>query len=119
MAVSLELHNTGNPSIGAEIQALVEHHLGDRPGDWRVSIVGSRENDSWEMRILGPNGFERSLHIGRKCGRAPAIGDRKRAAEIATGEDAVGVNHRRNPKQKCQAQLNEHLVISFKTSNQK
>jgi hypothetical protein len=25
-----------------------------------VSAVGSRENDSWEMKILGPNGFERS-----------------------------------------------------------
>jgi hypothetical protein len=25
-----------------------------------VSIVGSRESDSWEMKILGPNGFERS-----------------------------------------------------------
>jgi hypothetical protein len=35
------------------------------------------------------------------------------------GEDAAGVNHRRNPKQKSQAQLNEHLVISFKASNQK
>ena len=45
--------------IGAEVQALVEHALSDRPGDWRVSIVGSRENDSWEMKVLGPNGFER------------------------------------------------------------
>jgi hypothetical protein len=45
MAVSLELHNTGDPSIRAEIEVLVEHHLIDRPGDWRVSIVGSRESD--------------------------------------------------------------------------
>jgi len=49
MAVSLELHNTGNPSIELEIWALVEHDLSDRPGDWGVSIVGSRESDSWEM----------------------------------------------------------------------
>ena len=60
MPVSLELHNTGDPSIGAEIQALVEHHLSDRPGDWRVSVVGSRESDGWEMKVWGPNGFERS-----------------------------------------------------------
>ena len=60
MAVSIELHNTGDPSIGPEIQALVEHHLSDRPGDWRVSIVGSRENDGWDLKILGPNGFGRS-----------------------------------------------------------
>jgi hypothetical protein len=63
MAVALELHNTGDSSIGAEIQALVEHHLGDRLGDWRVSIVGSRESDGWEMKVWGPNGFERSYTL--------------------------------------------------------
>jgi hypothetical protein len=63
MAVSLELHNTGDASAGAEVRALVEHALSDRPGDWRVSIVGSRENDGWEMMILGPNGFERSYTL--------------------------------------------------------
>jgi hypothetical protein len=45
MAISLELHNTGDPGIGAEVRAPVEHALSDRPGDWRVSIVGSRAND--------------------------------------------------------------------------
>ena len=43
MAVSLELHNTGDSNIGAEIQALVEHYLSDRSGGWRGSSVGSRE----------------------------------------------------------------------------
>jgi hypothetical protein len=68
MAVSLELHNTGDPSIGAEIEVLVEHHLGDRPGDWRVSIVGSRESDGWEMKVWGPNGFERSYTLSGNAG---------------------------------------------------
>jgi hypothetical protein len=68
MAVSLELHNTGDPGASAEIRALVEHALSDRPGEWRVSIVGSRENDSWEMRILGPNGFERSYTLVGSAG---------------------------------------------------
>ena len=68
MAVSLELHNTGDSSIGAEIQALVEHHLSGRPGDWRVSIVGSRENDSWEMKVWGPNGFERTYTLVASAG---------------------------------------------------
>ncbi len=63
MAVSLELHNTGDPGVGAEVRVLVEHALGDRPGDWRVSIVGSRENDGWEMKVEGPNGFERSYTL--------------------------------------------------------
>jgi hypothetical protein len=68
MAVSLELHNTGDSSIGAEIQALVEHHLGDRPGDWRVSIVGSRESDGWEMKVCGPNGCERTYTLAGTAG---------------------------------------------------
>jgi hypothetical protein len=68
MAVSLELHNTGDPGTGAEVRALVEHALSDRPGDWRVSIIGSRENDSWEMKILGPKGFERSYTLVGSAG---------------------------------------------------
>jgi hypothetical protein len=68
MAVSIELHNTGDPSIGAEVRALVEHHLSDRPGDWRVSIVGSRDSDGWEMKVLGPNGFERSYTLAGNAG---------------------------------------------------
>ena len=58
--MSVELHNTGDPGAGAEVRALVEHALSDRAGDWRVSIVGSRADDGWEMTVLGPNGFERS-----------------------------------------------------------
>ena len=68
MAVALELHNTGDSGAGAEVRVLVERALSDRPGDWRVSIVGSRENDSWEMQILGPNGFERSYPLVGSAG---------------------------------------------------
>jgi hypothetical protein len=68
MAISLELHNTGDAEVGAEIRALVEHALSDRPGDWRVSIAGSRENDSWEMKVWGPNGFERSYTLVGSAG---------------------------------------------------
>jgi hypothetical protein len=68
MAVSLELHNTGDPGAGAEVRALVEHALSGRSGDWWVSIVGSRENDGWEMKILGPNGFERSYTLVGSAG---------------------------------------------------
>jgi hypothetical protein len=68
MAVSLELHHTGDTGAGAEVRALVEHALNDRPGDWRVSIVGSRENDGWEMKIWGPNGFERSYTLAGSAG---------------------------------------------------
>jgi len=73
MTVSIELHNTGDPSIGTEIQALVEHHLADRPGDRRVSIVGSRESDGWEMKVLGPIGFERSYTLVGSAGKHQAL----------------------------------------------
>src|SRR5438067_2722808 len=37
--------------------------LADRTGDWRVSIIGSQANDRWEMKIFGPNAFERSYTL--------------------------------------------------------
>ena len=68
MAVSVELHNTGDPTVGREVQALVEHALSDRAGEWRVSIVGSRANENWEMKVEGPNGFERSYTLVGSAG---------------------------------------------------
>ena len=73
MAVHVELHNIGDAPIEPEVRALVEHALSDRPGDWRVSIVGSRENDSWEMKVLGPNGFERSYALVGSAGEHQAL----------------------------------------------
>jgi hypothetical protein len=68
MSVGLELQNIGDAGVAAEVRALVEHALSDRPGDWRVSIVGSRENDGWEMKVEGPNGFERSYTLVGSAG---------------------------------------------------
>jgi hypothetical protein len=34
----------------------------------RVSISGSRESENWEMRIEGPNGFERSYNLASSSG---------------------------------------------------
>ncbi len=59
MAVVVEMQNTGNVATRAEIVALIEHALCEKPGDWRVSIVGSRASDNWEMKLEGPKGFER------------------------------------------------------------
>ena len=69
----VELHNTGDAAIGPEVRALIEHALSDRPGDWRVSIVGSRENDNWDMKVLGPNGFERSYTLGAAGEHQPSV----------------------------------------------
>ena len=68
MAVSVELHNTGDPAVGREVQALVEHALSDRTGDWRVSVIGSRANENWERKVEGPNGFERSYTLAGSAG---------------------------------------------------
>jgi hypothetical protein len=65
MAVTVEMHNTGDPVLRAEVVSVVEHVLSDRPGDWRVSIVGSQANDGWEMKIIGANAFERSYTLER------------------------------------------------------
>jgi hypothetical protein len=52
MAVVVEMQNTGDPELQRDAGAMIEHALSDRPGDWRVSIIGSQENDRWEMKIL-------------------------------------------------------------------
>lgn len=61
MAVTVEMQNTGDPALLTA--AIIEHVLSDRPGDWRVFIVGSRTSDRWEMKITGPNAFERSYAL--------------------------------------------------------
>jgi len=53
MAVAVEMHNTGDPELQRDVVVIVEHVLSDRPGEWRVSIVGSQGSDRWEMRITG------------------------------------------------------------------
>ena len=67
MAVIVEMH-TGDPVLRADVVAVVEHVLSDRPGDWWVSIIGSQANDRWEMKITGPNGFERSFILEGAAG---------------------------------------------------
>jgi hypothetical protein len=63
MAVRIEMQNTGDPRDRGEIVAIIEHVLSDRAGEWRVSIVGSHASDNWEMRLEGPEGFERSYTL--------------------------------------------------------
>jgi hypothetical protein len=47
----------------SSVVAIIEHVLSDRPGDWRVSIMGWQGSDLWEMKITGPNAFERSYAV--------------------------------------------------------
>lgn len=59
MAVVVEMQNTGDLANRSEIVALIEHTLCEERGDWRISIIGSRGSDDWEMKVEGPRGFER------------------------------------------------------------
>jgi hypothetical protein len=68
MAVSVEMQHTGDSGLQAEIRAIIEHVLADRPGDWRVSIIGSQASDRWEMKITGLNAFERSYTLEGAAG---------------------------------------------------
>lgn len=63
MTVSVDMQHTGDSALQTEVRAIIEHVLADRLGDWRVSILGSQANDRWEMKIVGPNGFERSYTL--------------------------------------------------------
>jgi hypothetical protein len=63
MAVTIEMQNTGDLRARREILAGVEHVLSDVAGEWPMSIVGSRANDNWEMKVEGPRGFERSYTL--------------------------------------------------------
>lgn len=70
MAVVVEMiHTRCAPEVRAEVAAMAEHALSDRTGDWRVLIVGSQADDRWEMKITGPNGFERCYTLEESAGQ--------------------------------------------------
>lgn len=68
MAVAVEMHNTGDEQQ-RDVVAIVEHVLSDRPGNWRVVIVGSQDSDQWEMKMFGANAFERSYTVEGTAGQ--------------------------------------------------
>ena len=69
MPVTVEMHNTGDEELQRDVAAMIEHVLSERPGDWRVLIVGSQASDRWEMKITGPSGFERSYTLEGAMGQ--------------------------------------------------
>jgi hypothetical protein len=69
MAVTVEMHNTGDAEAQRDLLAIIEHIFADRPGDWRVEILGSQGNDRWELKITGPNAFERSYTLEGTLGQ--------------------------------------------------
>jgi len=68
MAVTIELQNLGDAQRCRDITAYLEHSFSSREGKWRVSIAGSRLAESWDLRVEGPNGFERSYALSADAG---------------------------------------------------
>jgi hypothetical protein len=85
MAVVVELHNTGGIANRSDIVASIEHALCEEPGDWRISIVGSRGSDAWEMKIEGPRGFERMYTLTGDEGEHQPEGIRSVLSKLLSG----------------------------------
>jgi hypothetical protein len=66
------MQNTGNPGLQRDVIARIEHVLSNRAGDSRISIIGSQANDRWEMKVFGPNAFERSYTLEGDAGEHEA-----------------------------------------------
>ena len=67
MGVSIELQNLGDTQLCRDITAYLEHAFSGRL-EWRVSIAGSRAAENWELKVEGPNGFERSYTLSASAG---------------------------------------------------
>ena len=72
MGVTIELQNLGDAQLCREIAVGIEHALSEKAGEWRVSIAGSRATENWDMRVEGPNGFERTYTLSGAAGQARA-----------------------------------------------
>ena len=68
MGVTIELQNLGDAQLCRDITAHLEHAFSGRLGEWRVSIAGSRAAENWELKVEGPNGFERSYTLSAAAG---------------------------------------------------
>ena len=68
MGVTIELQSLGDARLCRDITAHLEHVFSGQPGEWRVSIAGSRVAENWDLRVEGPNGFERSYALSADAG---------------------------------------------------
>jgi hypothetical protein len=59
----------GKGHLGRDITAHLEHAFSGRQGEWRVSIAGSRVAESWDLRVEGRNGLERSYALSADAGK--------------------------------------------------
>ena len=84
MGVTIELQNLGDAELCREIAVGIEHALSEKTGDWRVSIAGSRATENWDMRVEGPNGFERTYTLSGAAGQHGAEAIRKMILQLVS-----------------------------------
>jgi len=68
MGGTIELQNLGDAQLCRDVTAHLEHAFSERQGEWRVSIAGSRAAETWDLRVEGQNGFERSYTLSTAAG---------------------------------------------------
>ena len=73
MGVKIELQNLGDAQLCRDITVHLEHAFSERQGEWSVSITGSRVAETWDLRVQGPNGFERSYALSKDAGEHEAV----------------------------------------------
>src|SRR5712691_11406994 len=67
MAVTVEMQNTGDPGLQREVAATIEQRLRIGLGIGGFRLL-AQANDRWEMKIIGPNAFERSYTLEGSSG---------------------------------------------------
>lgn len=88
MAVTIELQNLGDALLCRNITAYLEQAFSSRQGEWRVSIAGSRAAENWELRVEGPNGFERSYTLSAAAGEHEPTATRTLVLRLVPPADA-------------------------------
>ena len=69
MGVIAELENLGDAhGCRRTLRPASNMQLSDKRGHWRVAIAGSRASENREMRIEGPDGFERTYTLAGAAG---------------------------------------------------
>ena len=84
MGVTIELQNLGDAELCREITVGIEHALSEKAGEWRVSVAGSRETENWDMRVEGPNGFERTYTLSGAASQHGAEAIRKMILQLVS-----------------------------------
>ena len=90
MAVTVEMHNTGDPGVRSGVVAVIEHSLGDWPGDWRVSMIVVHR------RMTDSSSISRRTHhlFDRNPSQEFEVSENLTCAEHYAAQRVVGNAHR-------------------------